>query len=295
LNNAEPKNIEAWHELVSRIKELVLTAITSQIMQYEDDARRLEQQRLMPGWNYCQFFIMKEALSSTFEMMTLYEEALVHYDELEASFFQTLNEQGAPWFKKFGATEDGDDNPNIFRLTNKPYRDRIIQNSISIYDFRMYLFSRQCYLLNLLQRPIEICLRAKLFISSFSRTLHDYSASLIPYFRESWIYSLSLNVVEHCDVLITKCNYSNPSLFVNEGLKGELFLFARYQLDKLGVCGKLLSHSFHYDSPNARDEMDSFDITTPDELKIKTSNRSLSDTLKSKTEFDSAYEVQFLG
>ena len=207
------KNVEAWHELVMKLKELVLAGITSQIIQYEDDARRLEQQRMMPGWNYCQFFILKEALSSTFELITLHEEALVHYDELEASFFQTLTEQGAPWFKKFGANEERDDNPRIFRLVDKPYRERIIQNSISIYDFRMYLFSRQCYLLNFLQRPIEICLRAKLFISAFSKTLQENAASLTPYFRESWIFSLSLNVIEHCDELVGKCNYSNPSLF----------------------------------------------------------------------------------
>ena len=154
--------MDLWNGLVVRVKELVFQSICSQILQYEDDARRLEQQRLIPGWNYCQYFILKEALSFTFEVLGMYEDVLVQYDELEATFFQTLVEQGAPWFKKFGGTEPGDDNANVFELTQKNYRERIIQNSISIYDFRMYLFSRQCYLLNALQRPIDICIRSKL-------------------------------------------------------------------------------------------------------------------------------------
>jgi len=50
----------------------------------------------------------------------------------------------------------------------------IIQNTTTIFDFRMYLFARQCQLLFRLDRPAELCQRAKLFISSFSMTLTDY-------------------------------------------------------------------------------------------------------------------------
>ncbi len=213
-----------------RIKDLVFSNISSQIIQYEEDARRLEQQRLIPGWNYCQYFILKEALSFTFEVLTMYEDVLVQYDELEATFFQTLYEQGAPWFKKFGGNEAGDDNPNIFDLSQKNYRDRIIQNSVSIYDFRMYLFSRQIRLLNILQRPIDIFIRSKLFISSFSRTIHDYRDSLPLYFREIWIFSMNLCIIRYCDELAAIRNYSSPFVMTYEGLKGELFLVARYQV-----------------------------------------------------------------
>jgi trafficking protein particle complex subunit 10 len=174
MSMTDGKNLEAWNDLIIRIKECVITGVTSQISQYEEDSRRLEHQRMVPGWNYCQYFIMKEALSLTFEMLTLYRDALVHYDELEATFYQTLEEQGAPWFKKFGGTEHADDNQDVFKLSNKNYRDLIIQNGISIFDFRMYLFSRQIALLAIQKSPIEICRRSNLFISSFSRTLYEY-------------------------------------------------------------------------------------------------------------------------
>ena len=40
---------------------------------------------------------MKESLAFTFELLHLYEESLMHYDELEAGFFQTLT----GFFKEF--------------------------------------------------------------------------------------------------------------------------------------------------------------------------------------------------
>jgi hypothetical protein len=179
INSADPKYLESWNDLVMRIRECVVNGATAQVVQYEEDSRRLEQQRMVPGWNYCQYFIMKEALSFTFEMLGLFSDALVHYDELEATFFQTLEEQGAPWFKKFGGNEKGDDNPDVFNMTAKNYRDMIIQNSISIFDFRMYLFSRQIAILDIQKLPVDICQRAKIFISSFSRTLHEYRVVLV--------------------------------------------------------------------------------------------------------------------
>lgn len=59
-------------------------------MGFEEDARKLDAQRLFPGWNYCQYFIMKENLAYVYDLIGLHHEALVQYDELEAQFFQSL-------------------------------------------------------------------------------------------------------------------------------------------------------------------------------------------------------------
>lgn len=99
------------------MKDGILGSLNQQVIQYDEDTRRFDQQRLLPGWNYCQYFVMKvrplntpvqtyscelkrcpllrsqkmqEGLASIFELMQLFDEALVQYDELEASFFQTL-------------------------------------------------------------------------------------------------------------------------------------------------------------------------------------------------------------
>lgn len=75
---------------MEKMKESILSSFDLQVLQIQEDTRRLDMQRHMPGWNYCTFFILKEGLAQAFEIMTLYEDALIQYDELEASFFQVL-------------------------------------------------------------------------------------------------------------------------------------------------------------------------------------------------------------
>lgn len=167
-----------WADLSKRINECVANTLSSQISQYEQDYIRLEEQRMMPGWNYCQYFILKEALVFTFELVGLYKDALNLYDELEASFFQTMSEQGIPWFRKFGGTGAEDDSRDVLDYASKNYRELMIQNLISIFDFRLYLFSRQIQLLIKLNLPNEVNERSIRFISTFSSTLKEYKVKL---------------------------------------------------------------------------------------------------------------------
>lgn len=81
---------ELWTAFMEKMKECILSSFDMQVLQIQEDTRRLDMQRHMPGWNYCTFFILKEGLAQAFEIMTLYEDALIQYDELEASFFQVL-------------------------------------------------------------------------------------------------------------------------------------------------------------------------------------------------------------
>ncbi|KAI8912338.1 hypothetical protein DFJ77DRAFT_467973 [Powellomyces hirtus] len=236
LQNDPGKDAEAWTDLQNHLKEGIISSLNQQIIQYDEDTRRIDQQRLMPGWNYCQYFIMKEGLAYTFEFMNLIDEALLQYDELEASFFQTLAEQGAPWFAKFGGLEPEDDSANILELQRKPYRDMIMQNKISIFDFRVYLFARQCQLLFRLRHAVEICQRAKVFINQFARTIQENEVSLFPFFREAWVYSACVNVICHCDELVAVSSLQPEILAGYDGEKADLLRCARIQLDKLGVA-----------------------------------------------------------
>ncbi|KAJ3206722.1 hypothetical protein HK099_000469 [Clydaea vesicula] len=165
---------ESWQELFDRIKEGVLSSFSQQILWFEEETRKSDSQRLLPGWNYCQYFIIKEGLSFSYELMGQYDDALLQYDELYAQFFQSMTEQGAPWFQSFGGHDKGDDCEDILNLKRKPYRDLILQNQITIFDFRIYLFGRQVSLLFRSAQPIEICRRAKIFITNFCRNLHEY-------------------------------------------------------------------------------------------------------------------------
>jgi hypothetical protein len=61
-------------------------------------------------------------------------------------------------------------------IFNLDCRDLIIQNSISIFEFRMYLFSRQIQCLLKAKAPNDICARTIVFVSDFSSTLKKYKA-----------------------------------------------------------------------------------------------------------------------
>jgi hypothetical protein len=88
--------------------------------------------------------------------------------------FPNLIDNALTWYGKFGGMQEGDDDANLLDLNRKPYRDLIIQNTISVFDFRTYLFGRQCNLLFRLRRPVEICHRALTFIPSFAKTVREH-------------------------------------------------------------------------------------------------------------------------
>ncbi|KAJ3010784.1 hypothetical protein HKX48_007205 [Thoreauomyces humboldtii] len=235
LQNDPSKDAEAWAELLSHLKEGVTSSLNQQIVQYDEDTRRFDQQRLMPGWNYCQYFVMKEGLAYTFEFMNLIDEALLQYDELEASFFQTLSEQGAPWFAKFGGTDPEDDSADILNLKRKPYRNMIMQNTVSIFDFRVYLFARQCQLLFRMGYAVDICQRAKAFINQFARNIQENEVSLHRLFRPTWVYSACMSVIGNCDELVAVSTMAPHMISIYDGAKVDLLQCARMQLDSLGV------------------------------------------------------------
>ncbi|KAJ3413632.1 hypothetical protein HDV05_007776 [Chytridiales sp. JEL 0842] len=290
------KDPDTWSEFFQRLKDCLISSFTKQVAQYEDDTRRLDAQRLKPGWNYCQYF---EGLACTFELMNIPDEALVQYDELEAAYFQNLLEQGAPWFNTFGGNEALDDSRDVLNISQKPYRDAILQNTVTIFDFRIYLFARQAQLLMKLDNGhFEICQRGKAFIASFARTIKEYKVSLVPYFGESWIYSTCINIISHCDELAAVANAGSPLVESYEALKGELLLYARYQLDFLGVASGLYKGTVHTTVAEAIPGPNSFappgEVDSTFDASHSFSQLSNPDILKALTnseEYDALYMV----
>jgi hypothetical protein len=144
------------------------------VLQYEDDIREKDSQRALPGWNFCTFFTLKEGLARGFESVGLVEDALAIYDELSAGLDSALrdNESGAAqgtFLGDLGSQKKAllemidaqSDTPKLeqltsqFRgtfnqpldLTNKDYRGEIVSSTISLFDFRLYIFARQRTLL----------------------------------------------------------------------------------------------------------------------------------------------------
>ncbi|OAQ71337.1 TMEM1 family protein [Pochonia chlamydosporia 170] len=183
-SETEQDAANAWNELMGKFKTLILSSFDMRVTQYEEDIKERDGQRSLPGWNFCTFFILKEGLARGFENVGLVEDALVGYDELSVGLDTVLREQaesGAP--EKHGGalltyTEElqktarqalvdlsgdgGDDEAEDLQKqetastdvqdipissSKKAYRDMILANKVSVFDFRCYIFSRQLSLL----------------------------------------------------------------------------------------------------------------------------------------------------
>ncbi|KAL1918276.1 uncharacterized protein VTP21DRAFT_2936 [Calcarisporiella thermophila] len=286
LHDTEASEAEIWGDFLTKMKEGIMSSFDLHVAKYEEDIRRLDSQRQMPGWNYCTFFMFKEGLSHVFETMGLYDEALRQYDELEASFFQVLRDKALAWFGHFGGMDEGDDSADLLDFRKKTYRDLIMQNAISLFDFRCYLFARQCHMLAKLNHPVEICQRAQIFILSMSLALRDNKQSLGKYFIESWIFSSCMNVVNECEQMMQM--YANePAVVIPyNAAKSELLFAARRQLDYLGVAHghlpKELPFILYCNSSDGEE-------ANGDDRPVRITYQRLKDGLASRESFDKLY------
>ena len=171
-------DITGWEDLIAKVKSLILASFDLRVNQYEEDIREKELQRNLPGWNFNTFFILKEGLFRGFESVGLMEDALTGYHELAAGLNAIVDgqirgdttEQQAPLFSD--CTEDlieafkqaercsksigtsWQEKPDVVdlgaRILNtdrRPFRDLILANKISSFDFQSYVFARQVSLL----------------------------------------------------------------------------------------------------------------------------------------------------
>ncbi|KAI1311282.1 hypothetical protein EDD11_003528 [Mortierella claussenii] len=286
MADTEMSEMELWADFTEKMKEGILNSFDQNVLTFEEDIRRLDSQRQMPGWNYCTFFILKEGLTNAYEMMNLHEEALRQYDELEASFFQILRDNALTWYGKFGGMQEGDDDANLLDLDRKPYRDLIMQNTISVFDFRTYLFGRQCNLLFRLRRPVEICHRALIFIPSFARTVREHVLNLTENFLESWIYSACMSIVNECDETVPLSTDDPHMMALLDGAKAELLQLARQQLDKLGIQHGRLPKELPFTMSLGYDDVAQ---TATEEVKRKPMSKELLEAVSSDETFDALY------
>ena len=170
----------AWLDVVAKVKLLILRSFDLRVTQYEDDLQVKEVQRSLPGWNFCTFFILKEGLARAFESIGLvvdalraYEELLVELDQLVDKHFQGQTaSEGPTTFARY-TREYSDlvckllESTDVSKIahpaqsalqrpldsTRKNYRELIVANDISVFDFKCYVHSRKIELLMRLGKP----------------------------------------------------------------------------------------------------------------------------------------------
>ena len=122
--------------------------------------------------------------------MNLADDAILTYSELEASFLQTQTsslsgQKTISWFGKLINPDFNDDSLPLLEIGKKPYRDLILNNTISVFDFRVYLLAKHCEVLGISGRVGELVRKASSFLGGFGQRLRECDVSFVH--RSLWI------------------------------------------------------------------------------------------------------------
>lgn len=88
-----------------------------------------------------------------------------------------LREKNLSWFGTLITPQANDDSQPLLSIDKKPYRDLILANTISVFDFRIYLLARQCAVLGKTGRILEVGKKAGAFLGGFGRRLREVEVS----------------------------------------------------------------------------------------------------------------------
>ncbi|XP_071449280.1 trafficking protein particle complex subunit 10 [Hetaerina americana] len=241
---SESRWADSWRGTLARLRLLLLTAYNSALIRFEELVRIRRERRNEPGWSFCQYFLLQEELAFVLEMLGLYDEALVQYDELDALFTQfVLNSsvgETPSWLCSFQRSLEKWDGiwlNHSLRTSagagENEGRRLIEEGCASLLDFRGYLFSRQCALLLLTCKPWEIAQRTLPFLHNCMRESVLLEVVSPPGATACWVILCCLEILSTCEKFTDSAHVEKYSLYT-----APLWAYAKDKLCELGeLCG----------------------------------------------------------
>ncbi|KAB0790211.1 hypothetical protein PPYR_15457 [Photinus pyralis] len=191
----ETRSADSWRGLVGRVRHLVLVAYARAVVKLEDHVRHQREKRNEPGWDFMNYFSLQEELAQVLEMLGLYDEALVQYDELDVLFSQFIVNghigELANWLHKFQKP--------LERWHGLKLGPSKLKKNPSFLELRAYLFAKQAHMLLLTNKVWEMAARCLPFLHGCIKefTLLDVSAP--PGAVSCWLFLASMEVLQTCD------------------------------------------------------------------------------------------------
>ncbi|XP_018494809.2 trafficking protein particle complex subunit 10 [Galendromus occidentalis] len=233
------KNASSLNSFIGQFRIALLHALNREIGYYEDKLREKREARNQPAWSFIDFYFMQEQLAFVLETMTLYEDALVQYDELDALLTQFVinaaHEQESPmWLQNL--TDCKDSWRALCMKSVCPVGDRgPFENSRgSLLDLRNMLLVRICNILILLCRPWEMAQRVLPYIQNAQLELKSLGAELTrPGAVDAWALAAFL------EILLVSERYNDSTQVECYSLHtAQLWAHARLKMKALGqLCG----------------------------------------------------------
>ncbi|OAY62625.1 Trafficking protein particle complex II-specific subunit 1 [Ananas comosus] len=208
-----------WEDLDSKIVESIRNTLDRRVQFYEEEIRKLSEQRFMPIFSPLRFSAAN-ALTG-----------------VRKRFFKgktTISNVNAPGkHRDFGGLDKGDDRASLLNPGIKPLTQIVQDDSFREFEFRQYLFACQSKLLFALNRPLEVAARGYSFIISFSKTLSLHESSLPFCLREVWVITACVALIDS-----TTSNYDGGIVTPDAEkefyrLQGDLYSLARVKFMRL--------------------------------------------------------------
>ncbi|CAG5014524.1 unnamed protein product [Parnassius apollo] len=245
--NNPARSAESWRSLVAKMRHFVLVSYNKALIKFEEYMREQREKRNDPEWDFCTYFILQEQLAFVLEMLGLYEEALVQYDELDALFSQfVLNSNVAEspkWLDTFRQPITSWQAVRLTALVPQHLRELIIKKKASLLDFRSYLFQRQSAMLLLMYKPWEIASRC---LSTVHNTIVELSllgATAVEGAAACWAQLACAETLRACERLAASASTSpggNNAVELCTATQAPLLHNAKDKLHELGkLCGLL--------------------------------------------------------
>ena len=83
---------EEWNDIIKRIKECLKESFQKQIREYKSNISTLLKRSNIPGWNFCNYFVVSEGLAFTMIQCGQLETALEQYNQL-LKMYMSLNSE----------------------------------------------------------------------------------------------------------------------------------------------------------------------------------------------------------
>ena len=168
------KSSESWDILLNQLRSLLVDSFGQHLDSFEERVRLTREKYAHPDWPFLHYFLVHEELALTYQSITLRDDALIQYDEVDALLSQfIINSAGRElptWLQKFCAVPTNWDGVSVSNQNLESYKELIKSGYASLIDFRNYVFARQCKLLMLMNRRYN-CLLILIMIMIITRTL----------------------------------------------------------------------------------------------------------------------------
>lgn len=232
---------ESYANFIKKFRNVAMASFSKQIELFEEQLRVQREMRVAKNWNFFSYFSMQEELAFAFESLTLFDDALVQYDLLDALFTEyisspTFNGQEEPLYSSWTSFKSWQGLCLDLNCEHSvALRTKIVEKSASLLEIRNYLFAKQCDLMLMQNQPWRVAASTILYLQNCIREHEFLNIDVVPGALTTWSFVSALEVLQKCECYSCTSTMENYSLHTVD-----IWNYARRSLLELGRLTKCL-------------------------------------------------------